>query len=947
MAFPRDPLPIKQELLINGVWTDITSSTRNSDNVNITRGFSSEQANLSSSQCTFTLNNRDGKFSNRNPTSPYYRQIGRNTQYRVSVTELTNFIHFRDYSVVSTGVYDSASVSTADKASLDIVGDIDIRIEIEPDNWQLGNGVILAGKYMRAGNQRSWILFTSRQGNLYFSTSADGTGTLRTSASSVPIPSTGRIALRVTLDVDNGASGSTCTFYTAPTINGTYTQLGTASTIAGVTSIYSGTGLLEIGNVDNAGRASIFQDTYPLVGRVYGFQMRNGIGGSVVANMDPSVRSPGDIVWFGTETVVNQWQTAHSAPVSNSDYRFWGETSTLPQRWDVSGRDVYVPVSAADILQRLQQGQKALQSPIFRNLTQYAPTGYWPLEDGSTDGTAFSSYAGTASQLTDANFGNDPSLPGTAGVLTFNDDSGYAQAMSNVVPVTFTTFELFYFKMPSIPLTDTPIIQFYHKGGLVYRVQIFVGSTGYKMEVIAADGLVLYTQTSLFGASALPTQWVGMRVRIVNTGIGPVYTSTIDWGWYGIGSNVFYGSATGTFSGTPGRVESWISFPYTGKSGLSLAHVFVADHDVPWADSNFYRSTNGYSGETAGARANRLSKEEQVPFWVVGNYADKFNEAMGPQTTSTYLDLIKECADVAGALLYSPRDKFGLAMRLRDSLINQTSAVLSYPSNHFSGSLEPSEDDTLIRNDVTVQRPNGGSARAVKLTGSLNTGDPTSGPDAVGTYDTTLTLNSSTDDRLASLAARAVFFGTWDELRYTRVQMEMERAPYVASATLTRTVRALDLGDPFTITGLPKWLPPEDVELMVIGYTETLKNRGQLLVFNTAPYGPYRMNDLTGSTRSRQRAAASNSATNASMTTTATSMSVATPLGGLWSTTAVKPGNFPLDVMVAGERMTVTAVTGTSSPQTFTVTRSVNGVVKVHLAGETVQVFDTFYAGII
>src|SRR3954471_7869310 len=101
MAFPRDPLPIKQELLINGVWTDITSSTRNSDNVNITRGFSSEQANLSSSQATFTLNNRDGKFSNRNPTSPYYRQIGRNTQYRVSVTELTNFIHFRDYSVVS------------------------------------------------------------------------------------------------------------------------------------------------------------------------------------------------------------------------------------------------------------------------------------------------------------------------------------------------------------------------------------------------------------------------------------------------------------------------------------------------------------------------------------------------------------------------------------------------------------------------------------------------------------------------------------------------------------------------------------------------------------------------------------------------------------------------------------------------------------------------------
>lgn len=177
MAFPVDPLPIKQELLINGVWTNITSRTRESANVQITRGYSSEQGNVSAAQAAFVLNNRDGLFSNRNPLSAYYKQVGRNTQYRVSVTETTPWFGLRDYSVVSTGVYDLASASTADKNVLDVVGDLDIRIDVEPDNWRVNNGYILAGKYTRSGNQRSWCLRTTRTGYLALVWSTDGTST--------------------------------------------------------------------------------------------------------------------------------------------------------------------------------------------------------------------------------------------------------------------------------------------------------------------------------------------------------------------------------------------------------------------------------------------------------------------------------------------------------------------------------------------------------------------------------------------------------------------------------------------------------------------------------------------------------------------------------------------------------------------------------------------------
>jgi hypothetical protein len=80
------------------------------------------------------------------------------------------------------------------------------------------------------------------------------------------------------------------------------------------------------------------------------------------------------------------------------------------------------------------------------------------------------------------------------------------------------------------------------------------------------------------------------------------------------------------------------------------------------------------------------------------------------------------------------------------------------------------------------------------------------------------------------------------------------------------------------------------------------------------------------------------------VTTTATSFSVATAAGDPLWTTAV--GDFPMSATVGGELVTVTAIAGASSPQTFTVTRSANGVVKAHSAGALVQVFPPLYVAL-
>jgi hypothetical protein len=54
---------------------------------------------------------------------------------------------------------------------------------------------------------------------------------------------------------------------------------------------------------------------------------------------------------------------------------------------------------------------------------------------------------------------------------------------------------------------------------------------------------------------------------------------------------------------------------------------------------------------------------------------------------------------------------------------------------------------------------------------------------------------------------------------------------------------------------------------------------------------------------------------------------------------AAAAADFPFDITMGGERATVTAIAGTTSPQGFTLARSVNGVVKAQAAGTPISLF--------
>lgn len=185
-----------------------------------------------------------------------------------------------------------------DKSLLDVTGDIDVRIDIAAEDWTPPNPQVLVAKNFGFGifsNNFAWQFVLESNGTVQFSWSPDGTfGSSKAATSTVAIGATDgtRKCIRATLDVDNGASGWTCTFYTANDIDSTFTQLGAAVTTAGVTSIANTTAELEIGSINNGDSGQGTVNNF--IGRVYALTILNGIGGgSFIVNPRFTEQPPG------------------------------------------------------------------------------------------------------------------------------------------------------------------------------------------------------------------------------------------------------------------------------------------------------------------------------------------------------------------------------------------------------------------------------------------------------------------------------------------------------------------------------------------------------------------------------------------------------------------------------------------------------------------------------
>ncbi len=917
MTFPLTVLPITVELNLDSVWTDITTDVRSEQTIRITRGKTAEGAATDPGSCSLTLANLDGKYSPRNPLSPYYGVLGRNTPIRVSAAGGEVYLNLPGGS--------GDRIATPDDASLDITGDIDVQVEASFDNWEVTSTTELIAKYLVTGNQRSWRLMLGTGGTMVFSWSNDGTAFTDVQSTDTVQGSAddGRLAIRVTFDVDNGASGNTTTFYYARTINGPWTQLGDAVVNGGTTSIFSSTATLQIGDI------SALSFTSPTC-HVHKAKVLNGIAGSAVANPDFTAQTVGASSF--ADAAGRTWTVAGSATLSNLSVRFVGNVSNWPSAWEAGGFDVTTSIEAAGILRQLGQGTNALDSTMTRTIpSDTSVIAYWPMEDGSGATSAGSPLDGVTAMATSgftfaAGAPTASGLPtGSASLPTLATGATFSGTVPTVSASTHWQVE-FFFKVPTAPTTSRTIMTV-RSSGTVAAWYVQMRNDVVTMLGNSAEGDVLISSTLGSGGSFFGG-WRRMRLRATQSGGNIAWTTQ----WFTLGGEGL-DSDSGTVTGTVGHVTRVTGDPAglnVDLNGMGLGHIAVFNSAL---DTIFTGADVGFNGETAGNRLIRLSSETGIPIIVSGLPNDTIT--VGPQPQDTFLNVVNQCSDADAGILYERRNILAVGYRDRSTLYDQRiTLTMDYSNSEVQAPFLPVDDDQTLRNDVTVTRSNGIVARQFLSTGPLSIQNP---PDGVGSYTTSVTLNLHADERALELANWFLHLGTWDEARFPSVYVNLAHNPEL-SPEATR----VEVGDRIQVTNPPAWLPPGTIDLMVLGYTETLAQFQWDIVYVCQPYGPWNASTVEDTTYGWVDT--DGSTLDADATSGATTIDVDTQTdSAVWVDSATYASDFPFDILVGGERMTVTATTGTSNPQTDTVTRSVNGIVKAQTTGTAVSLFNPAY----
>lgn len=811
------PLDIQVRLLLDGTnWTDISDYVYIRDEnggIQITRGRKDWSSRTDFGTCTMLLNNNDLRFSPRNPLGPYYGQLGRNTPIEVAVMTGTPFL---ELPLEMTG----ANCQTADNAALDITGDIDVAIDAELLNWFEGDSLNDTVEFIAKfdGSQESWF-FGTRGDYLYFEHSANGSDDIGHTSTVRPTPTPGgRLAVRVTMDVDDGSGNHVVTFYTAPTMDDDWEQLGDPVVTAGTTSIFNSTTPLRIGNATN------FPFT-PARGRVFKAEIRNGIIGTVVANPDFTAQS------VGTGSFVDgagrTWGHGGGSSISNRQVRFSGEVPEWPIDQDTSGNDVWIEIEASGRLRRLRANNSPIQSTLRRRIPAYGPLAYWPMEDGQDATQAASPIAGVFPlQLTQVDWAANDTLVSSDALPVFASSGTLLPAMRGVVPAppsasTEWTVKWLY-RLDTANTTLRTIMRI-RSSGTVREWYIQIRNDLTRVIGVDADGVTLFTDDTVTG-SDLFNQWNEIRMDVSQNG------GNVDWQLSFIDVGGDAGAASGSFAGTVGRVTS-VGFDGFSPDldGLAMGHLSVWDSLVD-GNTAYDNAVTAWKGETAAERLDRVTKEEALRFSLFASFEN--THTVGEQRAQPLYEVLQDTADVDGGILYEHRRANRLAYRDRISMYNQTpKAVLDYEQRHLMPPLRPRPDDQNTKNDVTVTRTSASSYRVTLDEGPLSVQEH---PNGVGPYPDDITLKLETDAQARDQAGWRLHLGTVDEDRYAQVTVWLQRVPEIGDDVIS-----LDSGDRLRIDNPPGKFQYDPIDLLVAGYTEFLNQFRWEFQFLCDPASPW------------------------------------------------------------------------------------------------------------
>ncbi|MFJ9027559.1 hypothetical protein ACIRQP_03385 [Streptomyces sp. NPDC102274] len=882
---------IRTEFQLGGQWVNVSDDVRTSTDLTITHGRADYAGESDPCRAALTLNNRHGHYSHDNPLSPWYGLLGRNTPVRISVPQTQTYL--------ALDGTEAATASTPHATAHAITGDIDVRIEATVTDWWTTRVQMLIGKWDSATDQRAWM-FQLENGLVRFLFSPNGVNNLSATWEAPALPA--RAALRVTLDVDNGAGGWTARGYWSETLDGPWTPLGDEGVAAGATGIFAASAPLVIAPTT----ATITPPWLPMAGQVHRAEVRAGIDGPVAATPDFRALTPGASSF--TDGAGLPWTVTAPAAVSNRNYRFYGEIAALPTEWDPSGSDQWVTLTANGPKRRYQQGKQALQSALRRSVVRESHMlAYWPMEEGAAATQGYSPVPGV-SPMTVSNVrwaANSTLAASNALPELASADNGAdlptvkARIPAPRSPITGWQARMLY----KLDTVNTTFYSLFHvlSTGTAARWVVQLRNDTSRLLVQDADGNTLLDRLITTGAEKYQ-RWLSVHLMVWQDGANV----SCQLGWHDV-TGESEGSGIYSFPGTLGRPTLWTSPPSgyaAALDGMAIGHIGVFGSRL--IDNVYAGSWAAYTGESAATRMQRLAAEEARPLALDAPLGR--SEPVGPQTADTWLSLIETAAAADGGILYEDRGAPTLRYRDRQTMYGQAPVLtLHYTApGHVMPGIRPVDDDQATRNNVTVTRAGGSSAMSVQETGPLNVQDPGTNADAVGEYDQAVTLSLHEDGQTQPIADWKRAHGTYPGSRFPTVTFNLRRAPELVEPFLRLTP-----GDRADILNMPIGKGgPEPVRQLVQGWTETLGPYRWEVTLNCTPAMPWSVaqwGDGSDTAGTESRWGTDGSVLATALTASATTATVRTTQGALWTTA---PADLPLDITVGGERMTVTTVTG-------------------------------------
>lgn len=632
-------------------------------------------------------------------------------------------------------------------------------------------------------------------------------------------------------------------------------------------------------------------------------------------------------------------------PVDTST-RFYGEVSswkperTLDHNPATGMGDAWTAITASGILRRLGQGADPVRSAHYRAITQAGTAlGHWSLEDPERSTVAQSSVVGVdpASPVTEARYttadgtdippGGAPKFGvgiGPAGSAKLVDVTA-GGTLEGLVPAGGTgwTVEFVFRMLPGAAdgSTSVDIFRWYE-----------TGKYGEFIVNVTQAGVTVFHEDPISGddgsADAAFNVYDGTshHFRYTTSQSGGNYLSRlyIDGNLMATADN--FGSA---MAGTIGQVNRWTLNPLEARGDempAAFGQVVVWPSATP--PTGLVEAAFGHQAEAAGVRFGRLCDEEDIPYTIVGTDTD--TQPMGVQPRETLPDLFADLERTDDAILFEPRDAYGLALRTGRDRYNQDPVlVLDYAANEVAPPLQLVLDDLSTRNDVTVNRRDGGEAQAVLETGPLSVLEP---PDGIGRYATKVDVNTATVDVLPDHAWWHLSKGTTNGVRYARVVVDLDAKP-----ALVADVEAVDIGDVIALDNLPADEATGRVRLLVLLINEVIGSHRRVVTFDCIPATPYDIG-VWGSDAKGSRFGARTTFLAEDLTSVETAVDVDTGTD-TWIKTSSHPTRFPLDVTIGGLVYSCTAITGTHPNLTLTIVRLATD--KTHTTGDQVTVTDT------